>query len=75
MPPGDVPPARWRNMTVDDVCAEAGLSKGAFYTHFSSKRALLDALVDDDAGRSSRRWIASRRGTSAGRSACASSPR
>lgn len=37
-------------MTVDDVCAEAGLSKGAFYTHFSSKRALLDALVDDDAG-------------------------
>ncbi|MGO8686133.1 MAG: TetR/AcrR family transcriptional regulator [Candidatus Dormibacteria bacterium] len=40
----------WRDMTVDDVCAEAGLSKGAFYTHFSSKRALLDALVDDDAG-------------------------
>ena len=39
----------WRDMTVDDVCAEAGLSKGAFYTHFSSKRALLDALVDDDA--------------------------
>jgi AcrR family transcriptional regulator len=37
-------------MTVDDVCAEAGLSKGAFYSHFDSKRALLDALVDDDAG-------------------------
>ena len=36
-------------MTVDDVCAEAGLSKGAFYSHFDSKRSLLDALVDDDA--------------------------
>ena len=36
-------------MTVDDVCAEAGLSKGAFYSHFASKRALLDALIDDDA--------------------------
>ena len=40
----------WRDMTVDDVCAEAGLSKGAFYSHFASKRELLDALVDDDAG-------------------------
>ena len=36
-------------MTVDGVCAEAGLSKGAFYSHFDSKRALLDALIDDDA--------------------------
>jgi AcrR family transcriptional regulator len=40
----------WRDMTVDDVCEEAGLSKGAFYSHFASKRELLDALVDDDAG-------------------------
>jgi AcrR family transcriptional regulator len=39
----------WRDMTIDDVCAEAGLSKGAFYSHFASKRELLDALVDDDA--------------------------
>ena len=39
----------WRDMTVDDVCAEADLSKGAFYSHFASKRALLDALIDDDA--------------------------
>ena len=39
----------WRDMTVDDVCAEAGLSKGAFYTHFDSKQALLYALVEDDA--------------------------
>jgi AcrR family transcriptional regulator len=36
-------------MTVDDLCAEAGLSKGAFYTHFDSKQALLHALIDDDA--------------------------
>src|ERR1039458_5377162 len=40
----------WRDMTVDDVCAEAGLSKGTFYSPFASKRELLDALVDDDAG-------------------------
>jgi len=36
-------------MTIDDVCAEAGLSKGAFYVHFASKRALMEALIDDDA--------------------------
>ena len=40
----------WLDMTVDDVCAEAGLSKGAFYSHFASKQELLDALIDDDAG-------------------------
>ncbi|MDQ2960264.1 MAG: TetR/AcrR family transcriptional regulator [Candidatus Dormibacteraeota bacterium] len=34
--------------TVDDVCAEAGLSKGAFYAHFASKHQLLAALIDDD---------------------------
>src|ERR1039458_5174926 len=38
----------WRDMTIDDVCAEAGLSKGAFYSHFASKRELLEAVVDDD---------------------------
>jgi len=36
-------------MTVDDVCEEAGLSKGAFYSPFASKQELLDALIDDDA--------------------------
>ena len=35
-------------MTVDDVCAEAGFSKGAFYVHFASKRDLLAAIIDDD---------------------------
>ena len=36
-------------LTVDEICAEAGLSKGAFYVHFTSKQALLIALVDEDA--------------------------
>jgi AcrR family transcriptional regulator len=32
--------------SVDDICAEAGISKGAFYHHFKSKQALFLALVD-----------------------------
>ena len=39
----------YHNLSVDDVCAEAGLSKGAFYTYFEQKRDLLLALLDDDA--------------------------
>ena len=39
----------YRNLTIDDVCAEAELSKGAFYTHFGQKQDLLIALLDDDA--------------------------
>lgn len=38
-------------MTVDDVCTEAKLSKGAFYGYFSQKRDLLLALFEDDAQR------------------------
>ena len=38
-------------MTVDDVCAEAELSKGAFYGYFGQKRDLLLALFEDDAQR------------------------
>lgn len=42
----------YRSLTVDDVCTEAGgLSKGAFYTYFSSKQDLLVALLEDDAAR------------------------
>jgi AcrR family transcriptional regulator len=39
----------YRNLSVDDVCAEAGLSKGAFYTYFAQKQDLLLALLEDDA--------------------------
>ena len=39
---------RYRELTVADVCAEAGLSKGSFYTHFGEKDDLLLALLDDD---------------------------
>ena len=39
----------FRNLTVDDVCAEVGVSKGAFYGYFEQKQDLLLALIDDDA--------------------------
>ena len=39
----------YRDTTVDDVCAETGLSKGAFYGYFDSKQALLLALLEEDA--------------------------
>src|SRR5512146_2410764 len=32
--------------SVDDICAAAGLSKGAFYHHFESKHALFLSLLD-----------------------------
>jgi AcrR family transcriptional regulator len=32
--------------SVDDICAEAGVSKGAFYHHFESKQGLFLALLD-----------------------------
>lgn len=35
-------------LTVDDVCAEASVSKGAFYGYFDSKQELLLALLEDD---------------------------
>ncbi len=37
------------DLTVDDVCAEAGVSKGAFYGYFEHKQDLLLALLEDDA--------------------------
>lgn len=39
----------FRSLTVDDVCAEAGVSKGAFYIYFDQKQDLLLALLEDDA--------------------------
>jgi AcrR family transcriptional regulator len=32
--------------SVDDICTEAGISKGAFYDYFESKQALFLALLD-----------------------------
>lgn len=39
----------FRDLTVDEVCAQAGVSKGAFYGYFEQKRDLLLALLEDDA--------------------------
>lgn len=36
-------------MTVDDICTEANLSKGAFYGYFAQKQDLRLALLEDDA--------------------------
>ena len=38
----------FRDLTVDDVCAEAEVSKGAFYGYFEHKQDLLLALLEDD---------------------------
>jgi AcrR family transcriptional regulator len=38
----------FQSLTVDDVCAEAGVSKGAFYVYFDQKKDLLLALIDDE---------------------------
>lgn len=32
--------------SVDDICADAGISKGAFYHHFKTKQELFLALLD-----------------------------
>jgi AcrR family transcriptional regulator len=34
---------------VDEICEEAGVSKGSFYVYFDQKQDLLLALLDDDA--------------------------
>lgn len=34
-------------VTVDDIVAEAGMSKGAFYHHFDSKDDILAYVVDE----------------------------
>lgn len=31
---------------VDEICAEAGVTKGSFYHHFASKEELADVLID-----------------------------
>ncbi|MDD2923453.1 MAG: TetR/AcrR family transcriptional regulator, partial [Anaerolineales bacterium] len=36
----------YNTASVDDICKDAGVSKGAFYHHFKSKQALFLALLD-----------------------------
>jgi AcrR family transcriptional regulator len=36
----------YNKASVDDICAHAGVSKGAFYHHFESKQGLFLALLD-----------------------------
>jgi AcrR family transcriptional regulator len=38
----------FRDLTVDHVCAQAEVSKGAFYGYFEQKQDLLLALLEDD---------------------------
>ena len=38
----------YRDTTVDDVCDEAGVSKGAFYGYFETKQDLLVAMLDEE---------------------------
>ena len=37
----------FRGVTMDDLAAELGMSKKTLYAHFSSKTALLQAVIDD----------------------------
>jgi AcrR family transcriptional regulator len=39
----------FQSLTVDEICAEAGVSKGAFYIYFAQKQDLLLALLEADA--------------------------
>lgn len=40
--------AGYHETTVDDVCSEAGVSKGAFYGYFDTKQDLFLALLDEE---------------------------
>lgn len=37
----------YSSVSLDDIVAEAGVTKGALYFHFGSKRALAEAIVDE----------------------------
>jgi len=51
----------YRAASVDDICARAGVSKGAFYYHFKTKRELFLALLEDWLGGLDRAMEAARR--------------
>src|SRR5687768_6268822 len=40
----------FRGVTMDDLAAELGMSKKTLYAHFSSKSALLEAVIEDKLG-------------------------
>lgn len=35
------------NVSVDEICAEAGVSKGALYGYFRSKQAIIEAIAEE----------------------------
>ncbi len=37
----------FRNASIRNICKDAGLTNGAFYSHFKSKDELFSALIDD----------------------------
>ena len=39
----------YRDTSVDDICADAGVSKGSFYWYFKRKEDLLPALIEEEA--------------------------
>lgn len=54
---------RFADLTVDEVCTEAGVSKGAFYGYFDSKQSLLLALLEEDAAGLDRTMVQLRAGS------------
>jgi AcrR family transcriptional regulator len=46
----------YHQTTVDEIAGRAGVSKGAFYWHFDTKRDAFTALVDRMAGEVQPRW-------------------
>lgn len=56
----------FRDLTVDDVCVQAGASKGAFYGYFKQKQDLLLALLEDDAAALDRELEQITQGSSSG---------
>jgi AcrR family transcriptional regulator len=53
----------YKAASVDEICARAGVSKGAFYYHFKAKRELFLALLKDWLDGLDRAMHASRRST------------
>ncbi|MGH2849454.1 MAG: TetR/AcrR family transcriptional regulator [Solirubrobacteraceae bacterium] len=56
----------FRDLTVDAVCAEARVSKGAFYGYFEQKQDLLLALLEDDVAALDRELEGITRGSASG---------